>query len=160
MEENLNDRQVRPGDETQWMHLVFSSDEEMMTFYLALYRLMQPGSLWVQTTDKSKLEELERMLRKNIPAFEAVNGYKTISVKEVIKGLGMQMMSVHIPTSSRLQNADAVGNLMDCILGTTKNLSQFSQMFRLNFLHIENVKYLLKKLKAKASEEKEAEVAI
>lgn len=154
MEENLNNQQVRPGDGTQLMHVVFSSDEEMMAFYLTLYRLMQPNSCLVQTSDKKKLEELEKGLCKNVPAFEVINDYKVASVKEVIKGFGMHMMNTNVSNSSRLQNADAVGHLMNCILGTTKNIGQFGQMSRINYLHIENVRYLLKKLKENAAQEK------
>lgn len=160
MEENLNNQQVRPGDRTQLMHVVFSSDEEMMAFYLTLYRLIYPGSYLVQCTDQQMLENLKNTLYKNVLAFEVVNDYKAVSIKEVIKGFGMNMMNTGISNSNRLQSADMVGNLMNCILGTTKNIGQFGHMSRINYLHIENVTYLLKRLKEKADEEKESEIAV
>ena len=49
---------------------------------------------------------------------------------------------------------------MDCVLDTTKNMGQFKQMFRMNAVHLENVKYLLKKLRAKAGEEERNEVGV
>lgn len=73
MEENLNNQQVCPGNETQLMHVVFSSDEEMMAFYLTLYRLIYPGSYLVQNTDRKLLEDLKNILYKNVLAFEVVN---------------------------------------------------------------------------------------
>ena len=35
MEEVLSNQQARPGDATQLMHVIFSSDDEMMAFYLS-----------------------------------------------------------------------------------------------------------------------------
>ena len=160
MEENLNNEQVRPGDETQLMHAVFSSDDEMMAFYLTLYRLMYPSSCLVQSTDYKKLEEIKSMLYKNAAAFEVVNNYQSISVKEVIKGLGLHMADGSISKSKRLQIADVAGNLMNCLLETTKNIGQFRTMSRVNMLHIENVTYLLKKLKENTTGEKESEVVV
>lgn len=40
MEAILNKEQVRPGDETQFMHAAFTSEEEMMSFYLILNRFV------------------------------------------------------------------------------------------------------------------------
>lgn len=160
MEENLNNEQVRPGDETQLMHAVFSSDDEMMAFYLTLYRSMYPGSHLVQSTDKKRLEELKNMLYRNAATFEVVNNYQSISVKEVIKGLGLHMADGSISKSKRLQIADVAGNLMNCLLETTKNIGQFRAMNRVNMLHIENVTYLLKKLKENTTGEKESEVVV
>ena len=36
MEEVLSNQEARPGDATQLMHAIFSSDDEMMSFYLTL----------------------------------------------------------------------------------------------------------------------------
>lgn len=36
MEEVLSNQEARPGDTTQLMHAIFSSDDEMMSFYLTL----------------------------------------------------------------------------------------------------------------------------
>ena len=44
MEEVLSNQQARPGDATQLMHVIFSSDDEMMSFYLTLNRFMNPES--------------------------------------------------------------------------------------------------------------------
>ena len=159
MEEILNNEQARPGDETQLMHVVFSSDDEMMAFYLTLYHLMNPESFMVQCTDKKKLEDLAKRLYKRMPAFEAVNAYCTISVKEVIKGFGLNMMNTNLSNGNRLRSAELVGDFMDCVLNTTKNIGQFKQMYGINILHLENIKCLLKKLKAKTDEEEGNEVS-
>ena len=47
MEEVLSNQQARPGDATQLMHVIFSSDDEMMSFYLTLNRFMNPESFVV-----------------------------------------------------------------------------------------------------------------
>lgn len=49
MKEVLNNQQiVCPGDATQFMHAIFSSDHEMMTFYLTLNRFINPASYLVE----------------------------------------------------------------------------------------------------------------
>ncbi len=41
MEEVLSNQEARPGDATQLMHVIFSSDDEMMSFWVS------PKTLWV-----------------------------------------------------------------------------------------------------------------
>ena len=110
MREVLNNQQiVCPGDATQFMHAIFSSDHEMMTFYLTLNRFINPASYLVERSDRQRLEDLENVLFGNVAAFEAVH---------------------HI----------------DCIIDSTKNSWQYKQMYRVNHLHLENVRYLLNRL--------------
>lgn len=157
MEENLNNQQVRPWDETQLMHAIFSSDDEMMSFYLIYYRLLNPSADLVQRSDKKMLEDLEGSLYKNIVAFESVNSCKLVGAKDIVRGLGMQMVNTAVSCAARLKYSEAVSVLMDCVLNMANNGSCFKHMPRMNALHLENVKYLLKKLKEKAGEEKESE---
>ena len=84
MREVLNNQQiVCPGDATQFMHAIFSSDHEMMTFYLTLNRFINPASYLVERSDRQRLEDLENVLFGNVAAFEAVHHFKKISVKDV-----------------------------------------------------------------------------
>ena len=39
-----------------------------------------------------------------------------------------------------------MGSFIDCIIDTTKNSWQYKQMYRVNHLHLENVRYLLNRL--------------
>ena len=129
MKEVLNNQQiVCPGDATQFMHAIFSSDHEMMTFY------------------RQRLEDLENVLFGNVAAFEAVHHFKKISVKDVIKGFGMHMMNMQVSNTNRMQSANIMGSFIDCIIDTTKNSWQYKQMYRVNHLHLENVRYLLNRL--------------
>ena len=155
MEEVLDNQQVRPGDETQFMHFIFSSDAEMMTFYLTFSRFVNPDSYLVQCTDRKRLEDLANVLRSNVVAFNAIHSYKSISVKEVIKGFGMYMMSIHISNANRQQGADAVGSLINCVIDTTKNSWQFRKMSRANYMHLENVRYLLNRLNTEIDEKED-----
>ena len=95
-------------------------------------------------------------------AFEAIRNYKSISVKEVIRGFGAHMMNTLISNTNRFQSADAVGTLMNCILNTTKNSWQFKKMDRNNDIHLQNVRYLLNRLDAAESNEEKnrEEVAV
>lgn len=156
MEEVLNNQQVRPGDATQFMHFIFSSDAEMMTFYLTFSRFVNPDSYLVQCTDRKRLEDLANVLRSNVVAFNAIHSYKSISVKEVIKGFGMYMMSIHISNANRQQGADAVGSLINCVIDTTKNSWQFRKMSRANYMHLENVRYLLNRLNTEIDEKEDS----
>lgn len=155
MEEVLNNQQVRPGDVTQFMHAIFSSDDEMMSFYLTFSRFVNPDSYLVQCTDRKRLEDLANVLRSNVVAFNAIHSYKSISVKEVIKGFGMYMMSIHISNANRQQGADAVGSLINCVIDTTKNSWQFRKMSRANYMHLENVRYLLNRLNTEIDEKED-----
>ena len=59
MREVLNNQQiVCPGDATQFMHAIFSSDHEMLTFYLTLNRFINPASYLVERSDRQRLEDL------------------------------------------------------------------------------------------------------
>ena len=102
MKEVLNNQQiVCPGDATQFMHVIFSSDDEMMSFYLTLNRFMNPESYLVERTDRKRLEDLASTLCSNVAAFEAIRNYKSISVKEVIRGFGAHMMKTLISNTNR-----------------------------------------------------------
>ena len=66
MEEVLSNQQARPGDATQLMHVIFSSDDEMMAFYLTLNRFMNPESYLVERTDRKRLEDLARSEERRV----------------------------------------------------------------------------------------------
>jgi len=102
MEEVLNNQQVRPGNATQFMHFAFSSDEEMMNFYLTLNRLINPESYLVESTDRERLKKLADVLFHNVEAFHAIRNYKNVSVREVIKGFGVHMMNTAISNTHRM----------------------------------------------------------
>ena len=70
MEEVLSNQQARPGDATQLMHVIFSSDDEMMSFYLTLNRFMNPESYLVERTDRKRLEYLANTLYSNVAALK------------------------------------------------------------------------------------------
>lgn len=98
----------------------FSSDHEMMTFYLTLNRFINPASYLVERSDRQRLEDLENVLFGNVAAFEAVHHFKKISVKDVIKGFGMHMMNMQVSNTNRMQSANIMGSFIDCIIDTTK----------------------------------------
>lgn len=55
MKEVLNNQQiVCPGDATQFMHAIFSSDHEMMTFYLTLKSFYKSSQLFGGTLGSAK----------------------------------------------------------------------------------------------------------
>lgn len=104
----------------------------MMRFYLTFYRLMNPTIGLEQITDKKKLEDLENVFYKKAQAFAGLDKYKSISIKEVIKGFGIYMTNVNISHAERLKNTVAISDLMDCVLNTTKNIGLFKHLSRMN----------------------------
>lgn len=64
----------------------------------------------------------------------------------MIKGFGMHMMNMQVSNTNRMQSANIMGSFIDCIIDTTKNSWQYKQMYRVNHLHLENVRYLLNRL--------------
>ena len=63
--------------------------------------------------------------------------------------------SISFSNANRQQGADAVGRLINCVIDTTKNSWQFRKMSRANYIHLENVLYLLSRLEAETNEEKD-----
>lgn len=157
MEELINNQQVRPGDATQFMHAIFSSNEEMLAFYLTLSRITDPSSHLVERSDKRRLEDLAAILQGNIFAFDAVRSFKHVNVKDVIRGFGMYMMNTNISNRNRLLSTDSVGMLMDSVLNTTQNSWQFVRMNYVNNAHYTNVRYLLKLMETNSDEAKQCE---
>ena len=80
MEEVLSNQEARPGNTTQLMHAIFSSDDEMMSFYLPLNCFMNPESYLVERTDRKRLEDLANTLYSNVAAFEAIRTYMLFCV--------------------------------------------------------------------------------
>ncbi|WP_294481527.1 hypothetical protein [uncultured Bacteroides sp.] len=160
MEELINNQQVRPGDATQFMHVIFSSNEEMLAFYLTLSRITDPSSYLVERSDKRRLEDLAAILQGNILAFDAVRSFKNIKVKDVVRGLGLHMMRTSISNRNRLLSAESVGTLMDSVVNTTQNSWQFVRMNYVNNAHYTNVKYLLKLMETENDEAKQCETSV
>lgn len=160
MEELINNQQVRPGDATQFMHVIFSSNEEMLAFYLTLSRITDPSSYLVERSDKRRLEDLAAILQGNIFAFDAVRSFKHAKMKDVIRGFGMHMMNTNISNRNRLLSAESVDMLMDSIVNTTQNSWQFVRMNYVNNAHYTNVKYLLKWMETESNEAKQCETLV
>lgn len=160
MEELINNQQVRPGDATQFMHVIFSSNEEMLAFYLTLSRITDPSSYLVERSDKRRLEDLAAILQGNILAFDAVRSFKNIKVKDVVRGLGLHMMNTAISNRNRLLSAESVGTLLDSVVNTTQNSWQFVRMNYVNNAHYTNVKYLLKLMETENDEAKQCETSV
>lgn len=89
MEAMLMKEQVRPGDETQFMHAVFTSEEEMLTFYLTLNRFANPVSYFMQREDVERLENLQQTFGKFQHFTNLFSSYEARGIKlsdEVLAG--------------------------------------------------------------------------
>lgn len=146
MEEVLNNQQARPGDATQFMHFIFSSEEEMKTFYLTLNRCINPEDYLIEKTDRERLEKLAHVLYGNVAAYAAVRSNRTVSVKDAIIGLGMLMQTTYISLAHRRQSADMVGRFVDWAMNIIKYNWQFRKMEEANKIHLQNVEYLLDRM--------------
>lgn len=61
------------------MHAIFTSEEEMMTFYLTLNRFVNMGSYLVQRSDAERLENLLYSL-ENFTTLPIYSGIITLTV--------------------------------------------------------------------------------
>ncbi|WP_300700398.1 hypothetical protein [Bacteroides sp.] len=146
MEAILNKEQVRPGDETQFMHAAFTSDEEMMTFYLTLNRLVNPVTYFMQRTDVERLTNLLRMLGKFQHFTDLFDVHQSMGIKVLTEGFGLYMMQQTVSKKERLLAAEHVGYQTRFFMDIMKESAYAKIMTKILCSHIENVKYLLAQL--------------
>ncbi|WP_300701831.1 hypothetical protein [Bacteroides sp.] len=120
MEAILNNEQVRPGDETQFMHAIFTSDEEMMTFYLTLNRFVNMGTYFVQRPDIERLENLLVTLGKFHYFVNLLGSYHTLGMKQLIEGFGMYIAQQYLSSKSRRCTSENIGYQVEFLLNLMK----------------------------------------
>lgn len=147
MEAILNKEQVRPGDETQFMHAAFTSEEEMMTFYLILNRFVNPVTYYMQRPDVERLEDLQRTLGKFHHFTDLFGHHEVVGIKPLVEGFGLYMMQQTMPDKKRKLAAEHVGYQTRFFMDIMKDTEQAKALSHIIASHIVNVKYLLAKLK-------------
>lgn len=146
METTLNKEQVRPGNETQFMHTAFTSEGEMLTFYQKLNCFVNPVTYFMQRTDEERLEDLLHTLGKFQLFMERFGTYQTLGIKQLIKGFGLYMMEQTVSNRERKLAAEHVGYQMKFLMDMTKEIEQARAMSHILCSHIANVKYLIAKM--------------
>ena len=146
MEAILNKEQVRPGDETQFMHTVFTSEEEMMTFYLTLNRFVNPVTYFMQRTDVERLTNLLKMLGKFQHFTDLFDVHQSMGIKVLVEGYGLYMMQQRVSNKERFLAAEHVGYQARFFMDIMKESAYAKIMTKILCSHIENLKYLLAKL--------------
>ena len=149
MEAILNKEQVRPGDETQFMHAVFTSDEEMMKFYLTLNYFVCPSTYLVRRSDKYRLEKLLGTFGKLQYFADLFGDYHSLGMKQLIEGFGLYMTQTSVSNSERKRAAENVGYQVKFLLDIIKESGNAKMLAKIFRLHIENIKYLLGKSEEK-----------
>ncbi|WP_294586577.1 hypothetical protein [uncultured Bacteroides sp.] len=147
MEAILNKEQVRPGDETQFMHAAFTSEEEMMSFYLILNRFVNQSTYFMQRPDVERLEDLLRTLGKFQHFTNHFGTHEIVGIKPLVEGFGLYMMQQTIPDQRRKLAAEHVGYQARFFMDIMKDTEQARMLSHIIASHIANVKYLLEKLK-------------
>ncbi len=147
MEAILDNEQVRPGDETQFMHAIFTSDEEMMTFYLTLNRFVNMGTYFVQRPDVERLENLLVALGKFQYFVDLLGSYHTLGVRQLIEGFGLYIAQPHLSSKSRRCTGENIGYQVKFLLDIMKESGNARLLANIFRTHIENVKYLLQETK-------------
>ena len=138
--------QVPPGDETQFMHVAFSSDDDMLNFYLILNRFVNPVTYLMQRSDMERLEDLHRMLKQQAAFLTPMENHYFSGINELTRAFGMFMMNINISNTNRINTASLVGNHMQFIIHLASNMNHIKQMSHANYSHIQNVEYLIAKL--------------
>lgn len=146
MEANLNTPQAAPGNESQFMHTAFASDDEMKNFYLIQNRFVNPVSYFMQRSDLERLEDLVRMLKQQENILTLLETFHFDGVGDLTRAFGRYMMDVNIPKTKRANIGNAVGKHMQFIADVACNVTHAKQMSRATHSHIQNVEYLIKKL--------------
>lgn len=152
MEAKFTTPQVPPGDETQFMHVTFSSDDEMLKFYLLLNRFINPVTYLMQRSDMERLEDLCRVLKQRTAFLIPVEEHRFTGINELTRAIGIYMMNVNISKANRINAASLIGNQMQFITHMASNINHIKQMSRANHSHLQNVEYLIDKLQ-KAEQE-------
>ena len=147
MEAILNKEQVRPGDETQFMHAAFTSEEEMMSFYLILNRFANPVTYFMQRPDVERLENLLQTLGKFQHFTNHFGTHEIVGIKPLVEGFGLYMMQETISDKKRKLAAEHVGYQTRFFMDIMKDTEQAKTLSHIIASHIANVKYLLEKLK-------------
>ena len=147
MEAMLMKEQVRPGDETQFMHAIFASDEEMMTFYLTLNRFVNPVTYFMQRSDGERLENLLYSLGQLQNFTSLFKSYHSDGVRQLIEGFGLHMMQTTFSNRERRLAATNVGFQMKFLIDVMKESNHTTLLYKIYQTHIQNVKYLLEKMK-------------
>lgn len=146
MEAILNNEQVRPGDETMFMHAVFTSDEEMKNFYLTLDRFVNPTTYFVQQSEVERLGNLFRMFGKYQYFTNLFASYGSMGVRQLIEGYGLYMMKPSLSNKERRHAAENVGYQIRFWVDTVRECGIAKSMADSYRLHVENVRYLLEKM--------------
>ena len=149
----LNTEQVRPGDETMFMHAAFISEEEMMNFYLILNRFVNQSTYFMERPPLERLENLRLTLGKFQRFTNLFSTYQSMGIKPLIEGFGLYMMQQNISNRERKLAAEHVAYQMRFLLGVAKDIEQVSTLSHIIASHIQNVKYLLEKLGQKEESE-------
>lgn len=146
MEAILNNEQVRPGDETMFMHAAFTSEEEMRSFYLILNRFVNPTTYFMQRGETERLENLRHTLGKFQRFTSIFSTYQSMGVKPLVEGFGLYMMQP-LPNRERKLAAEHVAYQARFLLDIAKDIDQAKSLSHILASHIQNVKYLLEKIK-------------
>lgn len=149
MEAILNNEQVRPGDETMFMHAVFTSDEEMQNFYLTLDRFVNPATYFVQQSDEDRLQNLLKMLGRYQYFTDLFASYGAMGLRQLIEGYGLYMMQPSLSNKARKHAAENVAYQIRFWIDAVRDCGTVKSMADSCRLHIENVKYLLGEMGSK-----------
>lgn len=147
MEAKFTTPQVPPGDETQFMHAAFSSDDEMLKFYLLLNRFINPVTYFIQRSDMERLEDLDRVFKQRNAFLTPIEEHSFSGINELTRAFGIFMMNINISNVNRITAASLVGNQMQFITHMASNMNHIKQLSRANHSHIQNVEYLIDKLR-------------
>lgn len=129
------------------MHAIFTSEEEMMTFYLTLNRFVNMGSYLVQRSDAERLENLLYSLGKIQHFTNFFRKYNSDGVKQLVEGFGLHMMQTTYSNREHRLAATNVAFQMKFLVDIMKESNFTTLLDKIYRTHIENVKYLLKKMK-------------
>ncbi|MCD7925589.1 MAG: hypothetical protein LUI85_13230 [Bacteroides sp.] len=149
MEAKLHTPQVPPGDETQFMHAAFTSDKEMLDFYLIFNRFVNPVTYFMQRTDKRRLEDLLFILGKQAHFLFMLETNHFLGINPLVQGFGLFMLKDNLSKQKRIAKSEEVASQLQFLTGIASGMDTIKQMNKSIHSHIQNVMYLIDKMKEK-----------
>lgn len=147
MEAKLHTPQVPPGNERQFMHAVFASDEEMLHFYLLMNRFVNPVTYFMEGTDLEHLEDLRRVLGQHGAFLRPLESHSFYGINQLVQGFSLFVMKDDLPKQKRVAKAKEVASHFQFVVQMAAGVGSARQMARGIHSHIQNVEYLIEKMK-------------
>lgn len=134
----------------------FSSEEEMKSYYLQMFRTMNQFFHSSQISEYMQLHSLRRRLDRYIFVLQLLSRHEWGSgVAEIQNACGVYMIQPNLERKEQLRTNREIGQHLLFLTQLAGNIHITKQILGLMDSHYQNVTYLISKMKESADENKE-----